>query len=639
MSGRSMYRPAALLFAILTLGVAACGEESSQAIVVAVASGTPSSTPTLTPEWKFHHVIVEGTRVMVELKVHASVVVVVTLSGRASDEVSYQDGIQSHVFDGVPVGQYTVLAEDAMGNSLAREVEVVPLADPLTSEPVPPTIPTHIPVSGVASTPANTPTATPSPKPRPNMIRRPALTPTPTHIPTPAPTNTPMPTPAAEVDTATRTLPSVGICDRSRHVRDAILDRIDGVDDCGEVTAAHLVTIDGRIHPAGGEHAAEFQPGDFHGLAALEVLDLRGAGFTSLEAGVFDGLNSLVVLDLRGTWYISYPDWLGSVHRNSLESLDEGLFMGLSSLRKLYLGDGHQLTSLEVGTFDELSALEFLYLSGNQLTSLEVGIFDELSALEFLYLSGNQLTSLDAGVFDSLTSLTELKLSYVGETSPPRGLFDRLNSLRELRVATGLASLEAGALAGFPITHLDVSANTSILPGGLFSGLTSVKVLDLSGHFHFPPARLTTLEAGAFEGLDSLKELNLYHNRLATLETGAFDGLPSLASIDLSGNELALLEVGVFRALRSLTSLDLSFNELTVLEAGVFGDLTNLDKLSLHGNPLTRIDNSVFAGPTKLGRLELPLTIDVPSPDSGEEWICQETQRFLKCSLRTGNRR
>ena len=178
-------------------------------------------------------------------------------------------------------------------------------------------------------------------------------------------------------------------------------------------------------------------------------------------------------------------------------------------------------------------------------------------------------------MFDSLTSLTELKLSYVGETSPPRGLFDRLNSLRELRVATGLASLEAGALAGFPIKHLDVSANTSILPGGLFGGLTSVKVLDLSGHFHFPPARLTTLEAGAFEGLDSLKGTQPVSQPVGNPggRVRSTDSPPS-HPIDLSGNELALLEVGVFRALRSLTSLDLSFNELTALDAGVFGDLT-----------------------------------------------------------------
>ena len=164
------------------------------------------------------------------------------------------------------------------------------------------------------------------------------------------------------------------------------------------VTDAHLATIDGKLHPAGGANVAKFQPGDFDGLTALETLDLRGAGFTSLEAGVFDGLTSLTVLDLRGNWYQAYPDWLGSMHWNRLASLEEGLFEGLTSLRKLYLGEG------------------------NRLTSLEAGIFDDLSALEYLDLGGNRLNSVDAGVFDRLTSLTELKLSYAGGDGAASGI-------------------------------------------------------------------------------------------------------------------------------------------------------------------------------------------------------------------------
>ena len=199
----------------------------------------------------------------------------------------------------------------------------------------------------------------------------------------------------------------------------------------------------------------------------------------------------------------------------------------------------------------------------------------------------------------------------------------------------GVAPLEAGVLAGFPITRLGVSANASTLPRGLFHGLTSIKVLDLSGHFHFPPGPLTTLEARAFEGLDTLEQLNLYRNRLTTLEAGVFDGLTSLISLDLSDNELTSLDVGVFRGLSSLTSLDLSINELTLLEEGVFGELTSLDMLSLHSNPLTEIDSSVFAHPVILEKLVLPPTTEVPASSSSEEWVCSGDSRVSKCSVRT----
>ena len=40
---------------------------------------------------------------------------------------------------------------------------------------------------------------------------------------------------------------SVGICDGTEQVRDAILERTDGVDDCAAVTATHLSAIDGTI--------------------------------------------------------------------------------------------------------------------------------------------------------------------------------------------------------------------------------------------------------------------------------------------------------------------------------------------------------------------------------------------------------
>ena len=414
--------------------------------------------------------------------------------------------------------------------------------------------------------------------------------------------------------------PTVGICNRTEQVRDAILKRIDGVDDCKAVTMAHLSTIDGEMILAGRD-IGELQPGDFDGLTSLDTLDLRAANLTSLEAGVFDGLTWLTVLDLRGNWYNAYPDWLGSGHWNRLASLEKGVFAGLTWLRELYLGVGNQLTHLEVGLFDGLRALEKLDLNGNRLTSLEAGLFDDLRALEYLDIGG-QLTSVEASVFDRLTSLTELKMAYWGKTAPPQGLFDKLTSLRELSMGTDVASLEAGVLVGLPITRLSVSLYVATPPGessrglttlpvGLFHGLTSVKVLDISGQLYFPPDPLATLQAGTFEGLDALEELDLHYNQLAILEAGAFDGLSSLKSLDLSRNKLASLEVGVFRG------------------------LTTLDTLILHSNPLRKIDKSVFSDPMNLERLELPPSTEVPRSSSNDEWTCSEGPHYLLCSVHT----
>ena len=68
----------------------------------------------------------------------------------------------------------------------------------------------------------------------------------------------------------------------------------------------------------------------------------------------------------------------------------------------------NSLTALPAGVFDELTALDALYLIGNSLTALPAGIFDELTPLTLLFLNDNSLAELPDDVFEPLTSLTHL---------------------------------------------------------------------------------------------------------------------------------------------------------------------------------------------------------------------------------------
>ena len=52
---------------------------------------------------------------------------------------------------------------------------------------------------------------------------------------------------------------------------------------------------------------------------------------------------------------------------------------------------------------------------------------------------------------------------------------------------------------------------------------------------------------------------------MTELPAGLFSGLSELRAINLSGNELTSLPVGVFSGLSKLTSLQLGFNQLTDL--------------------------------------------------------------------------
>eukprot|EP00903_Cladosiphon_okamuranus_P021836 g20079.t1 len=93
---------------------------------------------------------------------------------------------------------------------------------------------------------------------------------------------------------------------------------------------------------------------------------------------------------------------------------------------------------------------------------------------------------------------------------------------------------------------------------------------------------LTTLPAGIFEGLTSLKTLLLNDNDLTTLPAGLFEGLANMTELLLSENALNTLPAGIFESLAALESLRLHDNALTTLPAGLFQGLVNMTTLN-HG--------------------------------------------------------
>ena len=107
---------------------------------------------------------------------------------------------------------------------------------------------------------------------------------------------------------------AAGICGRTQQVRDAILGRISGINDCADVTDAHLATITGQLRFQ-YRGITTLQPGDFDGLTALEGLVLSDNDLTELPDGVFEDLIALEELNLDS---------------NELAELPDGVFDGLT---------------------------------------------------------------------------------------------------------------------------------------------------------------------------------------------------------------------------------------------------------------------------------------------------------------------
>ena len=279
-----------------------------------------------------------------------------------------------------------------------------------------------------------------------------------------------------------------GICDRTPQVRDAIVTKIPGVNNCLFVTDEHLASITGRLDLSvtpvhdDSKVISSLKAGDFSGLSGVTWLDLSGNKLSSLPDGIFSDMTSLGELNLEWGFWTAIPT---------------NAFTGLPSLTRLDLGYGSgPNTTIPANAFSGLPSLTTLNLNSHRrITTIEPNAFNGLSNLIALNLGGsNKLEAISSQMFNGLSSLQ----------------------------------------------HLTVGGSESIstIPWDTFSGLSELRHLSLGYN------RISTLDARTFNGLSNLGKLYLNNNRLTTLPDGVFTGLTKLAGLQLEGNP-AVLEVRV----------------------------------------------------------------------------------------------
>ena len=243
------------------------------------------------------------------------------------------------------------------------------------------------------------------------------------------------------------TFPETPVSDRTPAVRDAIVNKINGVSDPADVTASHLAAITGR-------------------------LDIRSSGITTLNAGDFDELTSLTELNL---------DF------NQISSLPAGIFDDLTSLTTLTFS-ANSLSSLSSDVFDNLTSLTSLNCESNNLSSLSSGVFDNLTSLTSLDMDANPLSSLPSGIFDNLTSLTTLQMANNEFRSIPTGMFVNLTSLTTLYLddntvdplplPINLESVQSGVFKAVAPTGapFDIVVPITVTNGTISGGATSLTI-------------------------------------------------------------------------------------------------------------------------------------------------------------------
>ena len=86
----------------------------------------------------------------------------------------------------------------------------------------------------------------------------------------------------------------------------------------------------------------------------------------------------------------------------------------------------------------------------------------------------------------------------------------------------------------------------------------------------------------------NVTELRITNANISVLRSGKLSGFVYLSSLTISGSRVHTIEQGVFDGLDSLKRLDLHGNELSEC-GGVFAGLANLTTLYLYGNKFTQV--------------------------------------------------
>ena len=275
------------------------------------------------------------------------------------------------------------------------------------------------------------------------------------------------------------------------------------------------------------------------------------------------------------------------------------------------------IEDIDVNAFTSLeNSLEYLDLERNFLTNIPSAIYN-LKKLRYLYFTSNDISTIDY----LPATLKVLSLSSNNFTQIP---IDSLNNCTELSYLNmgynKIAAIEVNTFIdwGTEIQTLLLRNNKiSRLNHGTFNGLESIKEISLSfNDLHFVHSQafenisksLKILELSfsiysedypqeAISYLTELMWLGLDNNNLKLIPDNSLATLFELTYINLSFNRLTLIPNNLFMANvhRNLLEIDLSYNAIEKLTTKTFNGLELLQLINLSSNKIKSIERSSFS--------------------------------------------
>lgn len=260
-------------------------------------------------------------------------------------------------------------------------------------------------------------------------------------------------------------------------------------------------------------------------------------------------------------------------------------------------------------------SLEYLDLERNLLTAIPSAIYN-LNKLRYLYFTSNSISSVEA----LPSTLKVLSLSSNNFSRIPIEVLINCTELSYLNMGyNSLVHIEANSFVGWGSelqTLLLRNNKISDLTFGAFNGLDSIKEISLSFNdihnvhpmvFENVSRSLKILELSfsiysedypqeAISYLTELMWLGLDNNNLKLIPDDSLSTLFELTYINLSFNRLTLIPVQLFMAdvHRNLLEIDLSYNAIEKISAQTFSGLELLQLINLSSNKIKCMEKLSF---------------------------------------------
>ncbi|XP_059616261.1 chaoptin [Phlebotomus argentipes] len=338
---------------------------------------------------------------------------------------------------------------------------------------------------------------------------------------------------------------------------------------------------------------------EFANRVHLEKLDLSFNEITSVPSQMFNGSIRSKAINLENNFLVNLPSaafrGTSAVHVvlafNNIASVDSEAFAGLENTLEYLDLERNHLTNLFEG-LETLNRMRYLYLTANEINHVS----HLPPTLKVLSLSSNNFTSIPTEGLQNCTDLSYLNMGY-----------NKISDLPENGFVSWGSELQTLLLRNNKITMLNY---------GSFNGLESIKEISLSFndiHYVHPSAfvnisktlKILELSFGIYrediplEALNPLTELmwlGLDNNNLKLIPDDSLISLKELTFINIAYNRITVLPRTIFvpEIHKNLMDVDASYNVIERLFTNTFDELIMLQFVNLASNNIRHLERHCF---------------------------------------------